>query len=172
MAKGAGPAVGADKERTESTLADCAAALGWETSTMCINSVDDSISSSVAWKAAMSCVGSFCAPPSKASWTLAQGSHGRGGLRARRRPALTWMKPTVSVSSTSLPDGSVSRRVVGSSVAKSLSSASTPAAVRRLSSVLLPGPPRAPLGAGGRAAAALRASHARARLRWCTPRAR
>lgn len=73
MAKGAGPAVGADKERTESTLADCAAALGWETSTMCINSVDDSISSSVAWKAAMSCVGSFCAPPSKASWTLAQG---------------------------------------------------------------------------------------------------
>jgi len=73
MAKGAGLAVGADKERTESTLADCAAALGWETSTMCINSVDDSISSSVAWKAAMSCVGSFCAPPSKASWTLAQG---------------------------------------------------------------------------------------------------
>lgn len=57
----------------------------------------------------------------------------------------TWMKPTVSVSSTSLPDGRVSRRVVGSSVANSLSSASTPAAVRRLSSVLLPGRPHARL---------------------------
>lgn len=52
------------------------------------------ISSSVARKAATSCVGSF------------------------------WMKPTVSVRSTSCPPGRRARRVSGSSVANSLSSAS------------------------------------------------
>ena len=48
------------------------------------------------------------------------------------------MKPTVSVNSTALPPGISTRRVVGSSVANSLSSASTPAFVIVLSSVDLP----------------------------------
>ena len=39
------------------------------------------------------------------------------------------MNPTVSVSSTLLPPGSVKRRVVGSRVLKSLSSAGMPASV-------------------------------------------
>ena len=47
-------------------------------------------------------------------------------------------KPTVSVSSTGSPPGNDSRRVVGSSVANSRSSTSTPAWVSRLSSVDLP----------------------------------
>lgn len=123
---------------TDSTLADCAEALGCDTSTMCMRSVDDSISSSVAWNAAMSCVGSFC---------IRQKHHKllSDGLKVDlhyfwRDTAVqvTCMNPTVSVSSTSLPDGRERRRVVGSSVAKSLSSASTPAAVSRFSSVLLP----------------------------------
>ena len=47
-------------------------------------------------------------------------------------------KPTVSVSSTGSPPGSSRRRVVGSRVANSRSSTSTPASVSRLSSVDLP----------------------------------
>ncbi len=47
-------------------------------------------------------------------------------------------KPTVSVSSTGSPPGSDRRRVVGSSVANSRSSTSTPAWVRWLSKVDLP----------------------------------
>mmetsp|Transcript_32034 Transcript_32034/g.102013 ORF Transcript_32034/g.102013 Transcript_32034/m.102013 type:complete len:211 (+) Transcript_32034:540-1172(+) len=48
------------------------------------------------------------------------------------------MNPTVSLKSTSLPCGSPTRRVVGSSVANSLSSASTPAPHIRLSRLDLP----------------------------------
>ena len=48
------------------------------------------------------------------------------------------MKPTVSVMMTSRSSGKRSRRLVGSSVAKSLSSASTSLWVSALSSVDLP----------------------------------
>ena len=48
------------------------------------------------------------------------------------------MKPTVSDSSTGSPPGSASRRVVGSSVANSRFSTSTPELVSWLSSVDLP----------------------------------
>ena len=48
------------------------------------------------------------------------------------------MKPTVSEISTSVPLGSSACRTTGSSVANSISSASTDASVRALSSVDLP----------------------------------
>ena len=48
------------------------------------------------------------------------------------------MKPTVSVMSTVIPFASSRRRVVGSSVAKSLSSANTSAFVNLLSNELFP----------------------------------
>ena len=58
---------------------------------------------------------------------------GRRGPAGRSR-----MKPTVSVMITSRSRGKRSRRLVGSSVAKSLSSASTAESVSALSSVDLP----------------------------------
>lgn len=67
------------------------------------------ISSSVARKAPTRCVGRFC------------------------------MKPTVSVSRMMMPEGRRRRRMMGSSVQNSLSSASTPASVRRFKRVDLPG---------------------------------
>jgi hypothetical protein len=54
------------------------------------------------------------------------------------RLLLDGRKPTVSEKSTTRPLGISSLRVVGSSVAKSLSSTNASAPVRRLSSVLLP----------------------------------
>ena len=61
-------------------------------------------------------------------------------LNASTSPWGSWRtKPTVSVSSTGSPPGRASRRVVGSRVANRRSSTSTPASVRRLSSVRLPG---------------------------------
>jgi hypothetical protein len=48
------------------------------------------------------------------------------------------MKPTVSDRITLRPEGSVTPRIVGSSVAKSMSLASTSAPVMRLNSVDLP----------------------------------
>jgi hypothetical protein len=48
------------------------------------------------------------------------------------------MKPTVSDRITSVPSGSFTARMVGSSVAKSMSLAITSAPVRRLKSVDLP----------------------------------
>ena len=48
------------------------------------------------------------------------------------------IRPTVSMSITVLPQGSFKARAVGSSVAKSLSSASTPAWVSWFIKVLLP----------------------------------
>mmetsp|Transcript_18724 Transcript_18724/g.31455 ORF Transcript_18724/g.31455 Transcript_18724/m.31455 type:complete len:208 (-) Transcript_18724:173-796(-) len=93
---------------TSRTASASATAMGLETSTMCSSTAASATSSSVALKAATSCVGSF------------------------------EMNPTVSDTSTSLPAGRVSLLVVGSRVAKSLSSASTWALVRLLRSVDLP----------------------------------
>ncbi len=95
-------------ERMDSTTLTCSGALRWVTSMTCSTAADSDISSSVARNAATSVVGSL------------------------------WMKPTVSVSSAGLPDGSMMRRVTGSSVENMRFSARTPARVIRLSSVLLP----------------------------------
>jgi hypothetical protein len=73
----------------------CAVANGDETSTTCRSNELSLISSSVARNAATRFVGK------------------------------RWMKPTVSVARAVFPSGSEIRRVVGSSVAKSLSSANT-----------------------------------------------
>ena len=87
----------------------CCTAISEEASTTCTSKVASTSSSSVARKAATSLVGSF------------------------------WMKPTVSVSSTSLPPGSACSLLVGSSVANSKSSAYTSWEPQRvLSSVDLP----------------------------------
>mmetsp|Transcript_14948 Transcript_14948/g.49004 ORF Transcript_14948/g.49004 Transcript_14948/m.49004 type:complete len:218 (-) Transcript_14948:677-1330(-) len=93
---------------TASTAATCAPQFGLETSTTCSKREASAISSRVALNAATSWVGSF------------------------------EMNPTVSVTSAVAPVGSASFRVVGSSVAKSLSSARTPASVNRFRSVLFP----------------------------------
>ena len=74
-----------------STALTCSAAFGCVMSTTCNRTFDSMISSSVARNAAMSCVGNFS------------------------------IKPTVSLNKTSCPLGNFTRRVVGSSVAKSWS---------------------------------------------------
>ncbi len=86
----------------------CAAACEWEVSTTCKSNSASRTSSNVERNAATKWWGSF------------------------------WIKPTVSVSKKRLPSGSSTWRVVGSSVAKSLSSTNTSASVKALSKVDFP----------------------------------
>mmetsp|Transcript_24947 Transcript_24947/g.37455 ORF Transcript_24947/g.37455 Transcript_24947/m.37455 type:complete len:231 (-) Transcript_24947:975-1667(-) len=93
------------------TATCCLSLAGLEASTTCTSTSASTTSSRVARKAATSPVGSF------------------------------WMKPTVSVKSTSgctFAPGSRTLRVVGSRVANSMFSASTPARVMWFSTVLFP----------------------------------